>query len=204
MLTAGIAANYVTAHFGVNAVRRIRVRWKDQAWPGDALTYRGFRLRRDLAAAGTAGADVEVQVTRPDGQSHLLAWVDLADEADAELSEERLGVGPLTSLRVIEMAGLGPVPHAAMQLADMGADVIRVARPGPRAMIELAGVMDHVLRGRTSVVADLKSDDDKDDVLALVAAADVLVEGSGPGLWNASGSARTSAPDETRGWSTPG
>ena len=88
MLTAGIAANYVTAHFGVNAVRRIRVRWKDQAWPGDALTYRGFRLRRGLAAAGTAGADVEVQVTRPDGQSHLLAWVDLADQAGAELSGE--------------------------------------------------------------------------------------------------------------------
>jgi acyl dehydratase len=88
MLTAGIAANYVTAHFGVNAVRRIRVRWKDQAWPSDALTYRGFRLRRGLAAAGTAGADVEVQVTRPDGQSHLLAWVDLADQAGAELSGE--------------------------------------------------------------------------------------------------------------------
>jgi acyl dehydratase len=89
MLTAGIAANYVTAHFGVDAVRRIRVRWQDQAWPGDALTYRGFRLRRDLAAASTPGADVEVQVTRPDGQSHLLAWVDLADQAAAGLSEER-------------------------------------------------------------------------------------------------------------------
>jgi len=89
MLTAGIAANYVTAHFGVDAVRRIRVRWQDQAWPGDALTYRGFRLRRDLAAAGAAGADVEVQVTRPDGQAHLLAWVDLADQAAAGLSEER-------------------------------------------------------------------------------------------------------------------
>jgi len=88
MLTAGIAANYVTTHFGVNAVRRIRVRWKDQAWPSDALTYRGFRLRRGLAAADTAGADVEVQVTRPDGQSHLLAWVDLADQAGAELSGE--------------------------------------------------------------------------------------------------------------------
>jgi acyl dehydratase len=89
MLTAGIAANYVTAHFGVDAVRRIRVRWKDQAWPGDALTYRGFRLRGDPAAASTTGADVEVQVTRPDGQPHLLAWVDLADQAGAELSEER-------------------------------------------------------------------------------------------------------------------
>jgi alpha-methylacyl-CoA racemase len=91
-------------------------------------------------------------------------------------------VGPLTGLRVVEMAGLGPVPHAAMQLADMGADVIRVARPGPRAMAELAGATDHVLRGRTNVVADLKSDNDKDVVLALVAAADVLIEGFRPGV----------------------
>jgi hypothetical protein len=88
MLTAGIAANYVTAHFGVNAVRRIRVRWQDQAWPADALTYQGFRLRRDPATAGPAGADVEVQVTRPAGWSHLVAWVDLADQAAAELPEE--------------------------------------------------------------------------------------------------------------------
>lgn len=91
-------------------------------------------------------------------------------------------MGALTGLRVVEMAGLGPVPHAAMQLADMGADIIRVARPGPRAMMKLAGVTDHVLRGRTSVVADLKSDDDKDDVLAVVAAADVLMEGLRPGV----------------------
>jgi acyl dehydratase len=80
MLTAAIAANYVTAHFGVNAVRRIRVRWQDQAWPGDALTYQGFRLGRGPAATGSA---VEVQVTRPDGRSHLRAWVDLADQAGA-------------------------------------------------------------------------------------------------------------------------
>jgi alpha-methylacyl-CoA racemase len=91
-------------------------------------------------------------------------------------------VGPLTGLRVVEMAGLGPVPHAAMQLADMGADVVRVARPGPRAMAELAGATDHVLRGRTSVAADLKSGGDRDDVLALAAAADVLIEGFRPGV----------------------
>ena len=89
-------------------------------------------------------------------------------------------MGPLTSLRVVEMAGLGPVPHAAMQLADMGADVIRVARPGPRAMAELADATDHVLRGRTSVVADLKSGEDQDDVLALVTAADGSSRASGP------------------------
>ncbi len=91
-------------------------------------------------------------------------------------------MGPLTGLRVVEMAGLGPVPHAAMQLADMGADVIRVARPGPRTMAELAGPTDHVLRGRTSVAADLKSGDDQGDVLALVTAADVLIEGFRPGV----------------------
>ncbi len=75
MLTAGIAANYITAQFGVNAVRRFRVRWKDQAWPGDALTYRGFLLRH---GQGATGADVEVQVTRPDGRCHLEAWAELA------------------------------------------------------------------------------------------------------------------------------
>jgi acyl dehydratase len=75
MLTAGIAANYITAQFGVNAVRRFRVRWKDQAWPGDALTYRGFLPR---PGQGTTGADVEVQVTRPDGRCHLEAWAELA------------------------------------------------------------------------------------------------------------------------------
>jgi acyl dehydratase len=83
MLTAAIAANYVTAHFGVDAVRRIRVRWQDQAWPGDALTYQGFRLGRGPTAAGLTGADVEIQVTRPDGRSHLLAWVDLAEEGSS-------------------------------------------------------------------------------------------------------------------------
>ncbi len=75
MLTAGMAANYVSYHFGVGAVRRLRVRWKDQAWPGEELTYRGFRLRR-----GAPGSDVELQVTRPGGQLHLVGWVDLADE----------------------------------------------------------------------------------------------------------------------------
>lgn len=81
MLTAGIAANYLTAHFGVHAVRRIRVRWKDQAWPGEALTYQGSFLRRGPDPGADSRADVEFQVTRPGGQPHLAGWAELADEA---------------------------------------------------------------------------------------------------------------------------
>jgi alpha-methylacyl-CoA racemase len=91
-------------------------------------------------------------------------------------------MGPLTGLRVVEMAGLGPTPHACMQLADLGADVVHVARPGPNAMAELAGATDNVLRGRTSVVADLKSSTELAEVLDLVSVADVLIEGFRPGV----------------------
>lgn len=89
--------------------------------------------------------------------------------------------GPLAGLRVVELAGLGPVPHAAMQLADLGADVVRVDRPGG-AMSALAGAVDHVLRGRTTVVADLKDAAGVAGVQALVDRADVLIEGFRPGV----------------------
>ncbi|MGY1722269.1 CaiB/BaiF CoA transferase family protein [Blastococcus sp. SYSU DS0533] len=95
---------------------------------------------------------------------------------------DRPGHGPLAGLRVLEMAGLGPVPHAAMMLADLGADVVRVGRPGPRPMAELAGAVDHVLRGRTDTTADLKSPDGLTAVRALAARADVLLEGFRPGV----------------------
>ena len=66
--------------------------------------------------------------------------------------------GPLTGLRVIELAGIGPVPHAAMVLGDLGADVVRVERPA--AALDLAsGRTDYMLRSRRSVAADLKTDD---------------------------------------------
>ena len=90
-------------------------------------------------------------------------------------------MGPLAGLRVVELAGLGPVPHAAMQLADLGADVVRVDRPGG-AMSALAGAVDHVLRGRTTVVADLKDPAAVAEISTLVARSDVLVEGFRPGV----------------------
>ncbi|MQA03381.1 MAG: CoA transferase [Streptosporangiales bacterium] len=86
--------------------------------------------------------------------------------------------GPLAGLRVVELAGIGPCPHAAMVLADLGADVVRVERPDPTGEHP-----DHLLRGRSSVVvADLKTADDRAHVMSLVARADVLLEGHRPGV----------------------
>jgi alpha-methylacyl-CoA racemase len=86
--------------------------------------------------------------------------------------------GPLAGLKVVELAGIGPGPHAAMVLADLGADVVRVDRPGRGAD---AGA-DPTLRGRRRLAADLKDPADKAAVLDLVARADVLVEGFRPGV----------------------
>lgn len=89
--------------------------------------------------------------------------------------------GPLTGLRVLELAGLGPCPHAAMVLADLGADVVRVDRPGGGFGM---GEAEHdvLLRGRRSVSVDLKSEDGAALVLQLAARADVLIEGFRPGV----------------------
>ena len=89
--------------------------------------------------------------------------------------------GPLEGLRVIELAALGPGPHAAMVLGDLGADVVRVDRPQPG--FTLAGDRpDYLLRNRRSVTADLKSEAGRDLVLRLAARADVLLEGMRPGV----------------------
>jgi alpha-methylacyl-CoA racemase len=90
--------------------------------------------------------------------------------------------GPLAGVRVLEMAGLGPVPHTGMLLADLGADVVRVARPGGGAMAELAGDVDPVLRSRTHTVIDVKSPEGIAELEQLVARADVLLEGFRPGV----------------------
>ena len=87
--------------------------------------------------------------------------------------------GPLAGVRVIELAGIGPGPHACMILADLGADVIRVDRPGGQALT--GGQHDLLNRGRPSVALDLKHPDGVATVLDLVATADVLVEGLRPG-----------------------
>lgn len=89
--------------------------------------------------------------------------------------------GPLTGLRVIELAGLGPGPYAAMLLADMGAEVIRVERPGDGAS-GVPPLKDVLRRGRTSVVLDLRRPEGVKTVLQLVEQADVIIEGFRPGV----------------------
>jgi alpha-methylacyl-CoA racemase len=89
------------------------------------------------------------------------------------------GTGPLRGVRVVELAGIGPGPHACMILADLGADVIRVDRPGGQPLT--GGSHDLLNRGRPSVALDLKHPDGVGTVLDLVETADVLVEGLRPG-----------------------
>ncbi|WP_336027170.1 CaiB/BaiF CoA transferase family protein [Geodermatophilus sp. FMUSA9-8] len=89
--------------------------------------------------------------------------------------------GPLAGLRVVELGGIGPGPHAAMVLADLGADVVRVERPaGGLRMSE--GGRDVVMRGRRPVAADVKTDEGRELVLSLAAHADVLVDVFRPGV----------------------
>src|SRR3954469_23190562 len=90
-------------------------------------------------------------------------------------------MGPLRGLRVVELAGIGPGPFAAMLLADLGADVLRVARPGAARMVGSRDT-DLLTRGRRSVAVDLKHPDGAATVLALAERADVLLEGFRPGV----------------------
>ncbi|GAA4673148.1 CaiB/BaiF CoA-transferase family protein [Streptomyces chumphonensis] len=93
----------------------------------------------------------------------------------------RSGTGPLSGVRVVELAGIGPGPFAAMLLGDLGADVVRVDRPGgPGLGIEPR--LDVTGRNKRSVLLDLKSATGRDTLLDLVARADVLVEGYRPGV----------------------
>ena len=103
--------------------------------------------------------------------------------------------GPLAGYRIIEIAGIGPGPFAAMMLADMGAEVIRVERaqstkgPSPdRPHVDVT------LRGRRSIAIDLKHADGVATLLDLVERADALIEGFRPGVMERLGA----GPDECR------
>ncbi|MFJ6726473.1 CaiB/BaiF CoA transferase family protein [Streptomyces sp. NPDC091281] len=91
------------------------------------------------------------------------------------------GPGPLAGVRVVELAGIGPGPFAAMLLADLGADVVRVDRPG-RPVLAIDPAYDLANRNKRSVVVDLKAPDGPARVLDLAARADVLIEGYRPGV----------------------
>ncbi len=91
------------------------------------------------------------------------------------------GTGPMRGIRVVELAGIGPGPHAAMILADLGADVIRIDRPGG-SPITGPPETDLLNRGRPSVAMNLKDPQAVATVLDLVETADILIEGMRPGV----------------------
>jgi alpha-methylacyl-CoA racemase len=94
--------------------------------------------------------------------------------------------GPLAGIRVIEMVGLGPCPFAAMMLADMGAEVVRIDRkavPGaPNPFPMLGTKYDVMARGRRSLALDLKQPAAREVVLRLIEKSDIVLEGFRPGV----------------------
>jgi alpha-methylacyl-CoA racemase len=100
---------------------------------------------------------------------------EMASDREVQGGSQRLSAGPLAGIKVVELAGMGPGPHAAMLLADLGAEVLHVHRPGQAG----GGAL---LRGRQLVAADLKNLDDLERVRELIDGADVLIEGFRPGV----------------------
>jgi alpha-methylacyl-CoA racemase len=88
-------------------------------------------------------------------------------------------MGPLTGIKVVEMAGIGPGPFCAMMLSDMGAEVIRVDRLAHKGIGHRANVLN---RGRRSIAVDLKNPDGVAAVQQLIDGADVVIEGFRPGV----------------------
>jgi alpha-methylacyl-CoA racemase len=92
--------------------------------------------------------------------------------------------GPLSGIKIVELAGIGPAPYACMLLADAGADIIRVERT-PASSARSAGKARHwdiLTRSRRSIAVDLKKPDGVEIVLDLVSGADALIEGFRPGV----------------------
>ena len=90
--------------------------------------------------------------------------------------------GPLQGIKVLELAGIGPGPFAAMLLADLGADVLRIDRADKVGPIPSSPNLDVLNRGRRSVGVNLKSPEGVEAVLELVESADALIEGFRPGV----------------------
>src|SRR6201994_3512161 len=89
-------------------------------------------------------------------------------------------MGPLQGVKVVEMAGIGPISYAGMMLADLGAEVTRIERPSKGGLAWGASpVLD---RGRDARQVDLKTPAGVEEVLGLIAAAEVLIEGFRPGV----------------------
>lgn len=89
-----------------------------------------------------------------------------------------MGQGPLSGLKIVEFAGIGPGPFCGMLLSDLGADVVRVDRKGPAR----GSPADVTARGRRSVALDLKQPESIEACLKLMEQADGVIEGFRPGV----------------------
>ena len=102
---------------------------------------------------------------------------------------------PLARIRVVEIASIGPGPFCAMMLADHGADVVRIEKPGGRNVGTVHWDRDPMMRGRRKVELDLKDPADVEKAKALINQADALIEGFRPGVMERLGL----GPDDVRG-----
>ena len=92
-------------------------------------------------------------------------------------------MGPLNGIKVIEFEAIGPGPFCGMMLADMGADVLVIDRPGATDLgLGRERRHDTMMRGRRSVMLDMKSKSGAEAALGLIAKADALIEGFRPGV----------------------
>lgn len=126
------------------------------------------------AVFGEAVFGEAVDVSEPAGDADETTAEGQAAETSAPLA------GPLSGIRVVELAGLAPVPFAVTMLSDLGAEVLRVDRPDARPLWDPTA--DPLGRGRRSVAVDLKRPEGTRLLLRLVERADVLVEGFRPGV----------------------
>lgn len=90
--------------------------------------------------------------------------------------------GPLRGVKVVELAGIGPGPFAAMILAELGAEVISIERPSGERHAVMATRFDLTRRGRTRIAIDLRTPSGRQQALAFIQNADVLIEGNRPGV----------------------
>lgn len=87
--------------------------------------------------------------------------------------------GPLAGVRVLELASIGPGPHCAMLLSDLGAEVLRIEREGGSPLLPPNPILE---RGRARLTLDLRSDAGRERCIAAADHADVLIEGYRPGV----------------------
>lgn len=97
------------------------------------------------------------------------------------MKQDNVAGGPLVGVRILEVGGIGPIPHFAMLCADLGASIVRIDRPGSADTSELESSA-WMFRGRESLVMDLKAPGAAEIVYRLCARADILVEGFRPGV----------------------